>query len=136
MINKWQAIIVAIVLAAAAGFIIFLIAGTNKNPEYSVTDGTLTISSQFGTSVKLNTISNLSLTPDAPEIKTRTNGASIGGKHRGDYVLSSGEKAKLYIDEAAPQFIRFSSDGTVYYLSADSEDATRALYEQLQNATT
>jgi hypothetical protein len=135
MKNKWQIVTVAIVLAASALFVIFLMAGTNKTPEYSVEGSTLTISSQFGTSVQLDTISALLLTPDLPQIKTRTNGASIGGKHRGEYTLSDGEKARLYIDETAPLFIRFSSEDTVYYLSADSKEATRALYDQLLEAT-
>ena len=134
MINKWQLITVAVVLAVAATFVILLVAGTNKNPEYNMDDGMLTISCQFGTSVQLDTISELTLTPDSPQIKTRTNGASLGGKHRGEYTLSDGKKAKLYIDETAPLFIRFSSGDTVYYLSADLEDATRALYDQMQAA--
>jgi len=131
MNKKTQAIVGAVILAGCALFAILLITGTNKNPEYSIEGGSLVISSQFGTSVQLNTISNLSLTDQFPEIKTRTNGASIGGKHRGEYTLSGGEKARLYIDESAPAFIRFSSEDTVYYLSADSKEDTQALYDQL-----
>ena len=134
MRNKWGFVAGAVFTAAVIVVVVLMMTNDSKDAQFSVDDSALNITCSFGVSVPLDEIENPELTQDAPQIKNKDNGAGIGSIQKGQYTLEGGVKARLYIDQKAPVFIRFSHGGEVYYLSAESEDATRALFEKLQSA--
>lgn len=131
MKNKWAYIAAGIIVAAVAVVVALMMTTDSKDAQFAVEDDALVISCSFGVTVPLSEIENLELTTDVPQIENKDNGAGIGSMQKGQYTLAGGTKARLYVDLEAPVFIRFSRGGKVYYLSAESEDATRALFEQL-----
>lgn len=134
MRNRWAIIGGAVFTVAVIVVVALMMMNDSKAAQFSVDDSALNITCSFGVTVPLDEIQNPELTQDVPQIKTKDNGAGLGSMQKGQYTLAGGEKARLYIDEEAPIFIRFSRGGEVYYLSAESEDATRALLKQLQAA--
>lgn len=131
MKSKW-AIAVTIIIAVAVIATVALMMNRDSQPaEFSLRDGQLVISCSFGVSVPLEEIAGLELTETVPEIDTRTNGASVGCVHKGEYKLAGGNPARLYIDASVPPFIRFTQGDTVFYISAGNAEATRALYADL-----
>ena len=131
---KWAVIAGVVFTAAVIVVVALMMTNDRKDAQFSVDDSALNITCSFGITVPLDEIENPELTQDVPKIKNKDNGAGIGSMQKGQYTLEGGVKARLYIDEKAPVFIRFSYGGEVYYLSAEWEDATRALFEQLHSA--
>ena len=134
MRNKWAFIAGGIIVAAVAVVVALMMTNDSKDAQFAVENDALVISCSFGVTVPLSEIENLELTADAPQIESKDNGSGLGTMQKGQFTLAGGVKSRLYIDEQAPVFIRFSRGDEVYYLSAESEDATRALFEQLKSS--
>jgi len=131
MKNKW-AIVAAIIITIAVIVTVALMMNRDSKPAmYQIEDGQLVITCSFGVSVPLDEIQGLLVTDAAPGIETKINGAGIGSMHKGEYRLTDGSYARLYIDSSVPLFIRFSQGDTIYYLNAESAEATQALYDEL-----
>ncbi len=133
--NNKIAIIITSVIVIAVVIVVAVMMSTDSNPAaFDIKDGSLVITCSFGTTVPLSEISSLEFTDTAPDIKTKTNGAGIGSMQKGEYLLADGSKARLYIDTSASAFVRFVQGDTVFYLSADSAEATKELFAQLDAA--
>jgi len=134
MKNKWAIIAAGLIIVAVAVLVIMMMSKDSKPAAYEIKDDELVITCSFGVSVPLDQITSLELTEDAPQIATKTNGAGIGSMHKGEYQLQDGSKARLYIDDEMPPFIRFIQGDTVFYLNSDSQEATQALFDTLSDA--
>ena len=134
MRNKWAIIAGVVFTAAVIVVVALMMTNDSKDAQFSVDDSALNITCSFGVTVPLDEIKNPELTQDVSQIKNKDNGAGIGSMQKGQYTLEGGVKGRLYVDTEAPVFIRFSRGGEVFYLSAETEDATRALFEQLKAA--
>jgi hypothetical protein len=134
MKNKWAIAATIIITIAVIITVAFMMNRDSQSAEYQFEDGKLTISCSFGVSVPLDEIEGLTLTETAPQIETKTNGAGIGSMQKGEYRLSDGSDARLYIDTSVPLFISFLQGNTVYYLNAESIDATQILYDKIATA--
>ncbi len=134
MKSKW-AIAATVVIAIGVIVAIALMMNRDSQPaQYSIEDGQLIISCSFGVSVPVDEIGELTLTETAPEIETKTNGSGLGSMQKGEYRLVGGDNARLYIDTSIPLFVRFMHDNTVYYLNAETQEATQSLYDQIKAA--
>ncbi len=134
MKNKWAIIVAGLIIVAVAVVIVMMMSTDSKPAVYEIKDEELIITCSFGVSVPLEDITSLELTKDGPQIATKTNGAGIGSMQKGEYLLTDGSKARLYIDDEMPPFIRFMQGDTVFYLNSDSKEATQALFDELQAA--
>jgi hypothetical protein len=127
-----RAVIAAFVITLAViAVVAFLMNRDSKPAEYRIGDGKLTISCTFGVAVPLSEISAPELTETAPEVRSKTNGSGIGTVSKGEFLLSDGSAARLYIDSAVPPFIRFTQGGRVFYINAGTAETTQALYDEL-----
>jgi hypothetical protein len=134
MKSKW-AVAAAVIIAIAVIIAVALMMNRDGKPaEYRIEDERLVISCSFGVSVPLEEICALEITETAPGIGAKTNGASIGSMHKGEYKLADGSAARLYIDDSIPLFIRFTQGDTVFYLNSDTVETTQALFDQLREA--
>lgn len=134
MKSKWAIIATIIITLAVIVTVAFMMNRDSQSAEYRIENSQLVISGSFGVSVPLEEIQGLTLTEDAPDIETKTNGAGIGSMHKGEYRLADGSAARLYIDTSIPLFIRFMQGDTVLYLNAEDTEATQALYDLITAA--
>lgn len=134
MSKKVSLIIAAVIIVIVAVVVGVMMLGDSKASTYEIKDGNLVITSSFGTSVPLADITLLELTDTAPDIKTKTNGSGIGSMYKGEFLLTDGSAARLYIDAKMPPFIRFVQGDTVFYLNSDSAEATQSLFAELEAA--
>ncbi len=134
MSKKASLIIAAVIIIVVAVVVGVMMLGDSKASTYEIKDGNLVITGSFGTSVPLSEITSLALTDTAPDIKTKTNGAGLGSMYKGEFLLTDGSKARLYIDAKQPPFIRFVQGDTVFYLNSDSAEATQSFYAELEAA--
>lgn len=130
-------ILIPIVLVLVVAFLVFIgtmMVNDSKAAKFEITEDSLSIQCSFGTDVPLSEIENLTTTDTLPAVGTKTNGAGIGSMQKGQYNLKDGRKARLYLDKNQPLFITFTQDDTVFFLNADTQADTQALFDQLQKA--
>ncbi len=130
--NIIVAILVVIVLAMTAGFVIWLLQGSKAAPSYTFNDSVMTISGQFGTDIDLaGAAASLEETP-IRDPETRTNGAAIGNIRKGRFQMN-GESVYLNImDKTAASYILITAaDGSKYYINCETSAETAALYQEI-----
>ena len=134
MKSKWAIAAAAIITIAVIVTVALMMNRDSQPAEYRIEDGQLAISCSFGISIPVEDIQGLTLTEVAPDVETKTNGAGIGSMHKGEYRLTDGSAARLYIDTNVPLFIRFTQGDTVFFLNAENPEATQALYNEITAA--
>ncbi len=130
--NKKYLLLTVIIAVVVVVFVSFMLVKDSQAAEYDIQDGTLIIDTAFGVDVPVSQMKNLALTNDAPVVLTRTNGAGVGSVNKGEFLLEGDVKARIYADVEKPPFIKFTYDGTVFYLNADTAEETEALFGQLK----
>lgn len=132
---KIKFIFAAIVVIIVGASVFMMMNRDSKSSTYEITQDNLIIGGSFGVSVPIKEITALELTKIKPEIALKTNGSGLGDVYKGEFKLTDGSKARLYIDAGILQFIKFVYNDTIFYINAESAEKTQVLFEQLTNAT-
>jgi hypothetical protein len=130
--NKKIVLITLAAIAVIVCLVAVMLVRDSKPPVYNLSGGILDIKCSFGVSVPAAEITGLELTENAPEIKTKTNGADVGSVLKGEFLLEDGSKARLYVDAQSSPFIRFTWDGWIFYINAATREETEALYKNIE----
>lgn len=116
-----------IVVIAFITFAIMLItfsSGKELN-KIKVTDTSIIIEGNFGTSIKKQDIKEVVLVDTIPEIALRANGYSDGSAVRkGDFKLENGDKIKLYTQSKDGPFIKISTVNVDIYINYKDRNET------------
>ena len=99
----------------------------------TITDNTLKINGLYGETVAFESIEQVTLLDQLPEISMRTNGSAIGSQLKGHFKFKNGMKAKLFVDSSKPPFISFVSNDLRIIFNLDTKEETENLFEQLQS---
>lgn len=99
----------------------------------TLTDNTLKINGMYGETVAFESIEQVTLLNQLPEISMRTNGSAIGSRLKGHFKFKDGKKAKLFVDSSMPPFISFVSNDLRIIFNLDTKEETENLFEQLQS---
>ena len=135
MKQKTMTFIIAAGLLVLIGVGIAIMMISDSQPvTFTIEDETLKIDAAFGVSVPIPEIKDIELVQSLPIITRKTNGLGLGSIYKGEFLLEGDVKARLYLDESLPPFIRFIYDDTVFYVNGASKEATQALYEQIEAA--
>lgn len=132
-----------IIMGGAVGLFVVVVFGVSFMLIRSeLTAPSLTISSDaqvmidypmYSFSFAIEEIEEAELVDSVPS-GVKTNGEAVSSYARGHFRLKDIGKARLYVFKNNPPYIRLKlADQVVYYNDADPE-ATKALFEQLQNA--
>jgi hypothetical protein len=135
--NIIVAILVVVILAMTAVFVISLLAGSKAKPAYTFNGSVMNISGQFGIDIDLSGASVTQETTLLPKPESKTNGAGIGNIYKGNFQLN-GEKVYLnIIDKTVASYILITSnDGSKYYINCATLVETSALYQEILAHTT
>jgi len=120
------------VLVLAAGFVVYLVVGSERPPVYTINDTTLKISAQFGESVPLSDITGVGLSSVMPGNLLKTDGAAIGTVLRGTFQSDSGS-VKIYVDTSKPPFIYITTKNGLVIINDQTAEKTQALYRELRD---
>ncbi len=100
----------------------------NRDPEVKTESNQLIIKGIYGLTIKYQEISRLDTFSTLPSIKKRTNGYSFAKVLKGNFTLSDGSKAKLFIHKGVPPYIHLGTGRFDLYLNLKDPAKTRALY--------
>lgn len=96
-----------------------------------IKDKELEISGMYGDVYKWDSISNVELIEELPEIKYRSNGAAIGSHLIGYFQTKELGNIKLFVDTDYPPFILFESEGKVIIFNLENAERTTEIYEEM-----
>jgi len=118
-----------IVVALIVGISMYF---SSKPPVYSISNGTLVISTQFGKNVNLSEIQSVQLKNELPVIQLKINGLGLGSIQKGKFSSNIGN-VTLYIDSSKPPFIYIKTTSELIILNDQSNSKTEALFNELNS---
>lgn len=80
--------------------------------------------------IAVSDITELTLVEELPEL-SKIAGTGMDSLYRGKWHILYGDNCEVFLNPQNSLFLRFVSDGVIYYMSAPEDEQTRALYEEL-----
>lgn|GEM_PF-211234 len=124
----------AIITVLTLGGVGTLLYFSNKPAEYSIQDGTLRISGEYGEIIKLSDIDGITIKEQIPEIQLKTNGSDLGSKKKGYFNIKGIGQAKLFVDTQEPPFIFINAKSGLRIVNTEEPKKTAQLFESLFKA--
>ena len=104
---------------------------SNKPADYSIQDGTLRISGEYGEEIKISDIVGITMKEQIPEIQLKTNGSALGSEKKGYFNLKDIGRAKLFVDTQKPPFIFINVKSGLRIVNTEVPTETTKLYDEL-----
>ena len=96
---------------------------------------------EYAMTIPVSDIDTVLLVEELPSIKTRTNGISTRKVNIGEFKMSDGEKANLYINKNVDMFIEIKlnaqcsmPEADLIFINRKTVEETKALYEEIFNS--
>lgn len=130
--TRWIVGGLAALLLGVGCFVAWAIYHGDQPVVYSMADGKLTITCDFGTTIKLADIADLQLLPALPAVARRDYGSDTDAHLKGNFTLKDGGGAHIYARSDATAVIQLkTSKGKIYLLTAETAEETRQLYQKV-----
>lgn len=128
---------IQVALMAGAGLLIFLFVGimmytSSRDTVVSMDAQGMEIHGMYGDVYSWDTMEELKLLDQLPQVTLRTNGSGIGSKLRGNFKMKEYGQVKLFMDIDVPPYIYFSSDGKIVIFNLGEEEKTRAAFREME----
>jgi len=131
--GKKQANKSAILMFLTFSFVIGLMFYSTRPTRVTFKEEGLEIHGMYGDTYPWESVNELSLLEELPSIGRKTNGAAVGSKYKGYFMINDYGKVKLHIDSNYPPFIYLDiSDGIVIF-NMESANETKEVYNKLLN---
>ncbi|WP_041276039.1 hypothetical protein [Desulfosporosinus acidiphilus] len=125
-------IIPMITVTILVGMLMYL---SSKPPVYTISNGTLDISTIYGENVNIKEIQSVQLKNELPVIISKINGLDgFGSTRKGEFSSDIGN-VTLYIDTTKPPFIYIKTPSELIILNNQSKSKTEALFNELNSDT-
>ena len=113
----------------------------NYNSEVIVNNDAIEIKGEYAMSIPVSDIDTVLLIEKLPSIKTRSNGISTRKVNIGKYMMSDGNKCRLYVNNEVPLFVEIkcqqttdNGQQTLIFINRKTVEETKALYEEIFNS--
>ncbi len=122
-------VITGLLMMLFATVTIMLFKGSQP-PTYTLVDGTLEITSQYGTRIPLGDIRKVERLDILPALLAKKNGFDMDKVRKGRFQTAEGD-AILFVDLGKPPFLRLTTTSDVFILNEETPEKTEALYQAL-----
>ena len=117
-------------------FIILLVVGSvvygKQEPKVSIHNKILEISGAYGQDIPIDSIFQIDMLTNIPNIELRTNGFAFGGTCKGNFRLKGISNAKLYIVRGFSPYILIKTYGDeTIFINYKDKQKTIGLYEKI-----
>lgn len=132
--NKPKSMIIGIGLVIVIGVItaIFMV-NSGKPPVYSLNNGILDISTEFGQKIDLADIKSIQMKNELPAGLNKVNSLGLGTVLKGKFTSDSGD-VTVYADSSKPPFIYIATPSGLIILNDQSPAKTRTLFDKINSA--
>ena len=103
----------------------------SQPPTAQVTAAEFIVSGNYGTTVKLDDITSVSLEPDHPRVRHRLRGFSARGTQRGRFRVHTLGDGLLFTRADEPPYLLVKTEDSFILLNAESADETCRLHDDL-----
>lgn len=123
--------VVSGVLAVGALVIVYFLVISFKETEVKIQGNQLELTGIYGIKIDKKNITDIRLIDQMPRISSRTNGFNGGSYRKGNFRMSDGSRAKLFINQNTKSYLLLKTrSGDVYYSSEDADMA--AQYQRIR----
>ncbi len=126
-------LVVSVLVMAVFAFVTVMLLHGSKPPAYAFVDGTLAITSNYGTRIPLADIQKIERLDAMPELLAKKNGFDMDAVRKGRFRTADGD-ATLFVDLDNPPFLRLTTTDDVYIVNDTTPERTQALYQALMAA--
>lgn len=131
-IYLFAAAFVVVVIAVIATGVILLFRSTAAQPTYTLSNQTLMISGQFGSTIDLLDASVEHRSDGVPVTPIHTNGAGLGKTEKGMFSLGGTDVYKNILDNSAKQYVLITDrTGKLFYINCKTSQQTNELYNSI-----
>lgn len=113
----------------------------NYNSKVLIGNDVIEIKGEYAMTIPVADIDTVLLVEKLPSIRTRANGISTRKVNIGNFKMSDGEKANLYINKDIPLFIEIRPKANsqelkaqLIFINRKTVEETKALYEEIFNS--
>ena len=121
---------ISVLLVAVFAVVTVMLINGSQPPTYTIADGSLTITSQYGTRIPLADIRKIERLEVMPKLLAKTNGFDMDAIRKGRFRTADGD-ATLFVDLHVPPFLRLTTTNDVFILNGETPEKTEALYQDL-----
>lgn len=118
--------------AIAVCIAVITLTNSQRAPEYTISDTSLTITAASGESIPLADITGAELKDTMPPNLVKIVGDRVGTQLRGDFE-SNGTAMKIYVNTSTPPFVYLNATSGPVILNEQSAAKTRTLYDELRH---
>ena len=133
--SKKEMTIAAAITALSLFLVVGLFIGGKMESKVTVDENGLTINGMYGFTIAKENIDTIymAMMSELPKVKMRTNGYNDGQVAKGNFRLDEWGACKLFIHNAKEPVIVIKSEGKYTILNLYEAEATKKLYDELQN---
>lgn len=124
-------IIPAVIGVGTIVFVGVLLFFSSQSTKVTVFEEGLEIQGMYGDVYTWESIRDVELIDELPNIEMRTNGSALGSKLKGHFRTTEMGSVKLFVDASKPPFILLETDKGIVIFNSDSEVETREIYEKI-----
>ncbi len=126
--NHRNTIAVTLLVIALACIPVFMVDYGNT---VTVNDDVIEIKGDYAMNISISDIDTVLLVEQLPSIKLRTNGISTRKVNIGKYMMSDGNKCRLYVNNEVPLFVEIKCQQTLIFINRKTVEETKTLYEEI-----
>ena len=133
--SKKEMTIAAAITALSLFLVVGLFIGGKMESKVTIDENGLTINGMYGFTIEKENIDTIymAMMSELPKVKMRTNGYNDGEVAKGNFRLEEWGACKLFIHNAKEPVIVIKSEGKYTILNLYETEATKKLYDELQN---
>lgn len=133
--SKKEMTIAATIMALSLFLVVGLFIGGKMESKMTIDENEFTINGMYGFTIAKGEIDTVYMAQlsDLPKVKMRTNGYNDGEVAKGNFRLDEWGACKLFIHNAKEPVIVIKSEGKYTILNLYDAEATKKLYDELQN---
>lgn len=133
--SKKEMTIAATIMALSLFLVVGLFIGGKMESKMTIDENEFTINGMYGFTIAKGEIDTIYMAQlsELPKVKMRTNGYNDGQVAKGNFRLDEWGTCKLFIHNAKEPVIVIKSEGKYTILNLYDAEATKKLYDELQN---
>lgn len=124
-------LVVTMVLVIAINIPIFY--ATKKSSDVEVSNDSIRITGTYGRTITKESITEIKLIDNIPEIKMKTNGIGLGKIQKGNYKLEGINKGVLFLENNDGPFIQITTKSYTVFINYKDDAKTLNIYKKINN---
>lgn len=124
-------LVVTMVLVIAINIPIFYAA--NKSSDVEVSKDSIKVTGTYGRTITKESVTEIKLIDNIPEIKMKTNGIGLGKIQKGNYKLEGINKGVLFLENNDGPFIQITTKSYTVFINYKDDAKTLDIYKKINS---